>query len=275
MLRALLPYPAHRTRDRDTVLRSSSHLHRGTPRPHARVFVWVRDPKGKKYALKHGDRPYLEADGTGFEWGYGGHGPGALTKCILIDALDGDLALAEEVDLLEEGFFEKFILHHPQEEDLKISRATVLQWLRQIGKFGRYESRRKLIADRLAANANAIAERVELIGRIQDAGALRSQRFDVVPDTFESALYLDLMHMLEQGGAALRCSHCSLPISYDHSGRANKQRARSKKGQPIYHPECFAEYSRTRKKFYWQRRASSPQFRQRQRERARNYRKLS
>ncbi len=59
------------------------------------------------------------------------------------------------------------------------------------------------------------------------------------------------MRMLEVGGAALRCSHCGLPIAYDRSGRANKQRARSKMGQPIYHPECFAEGTRRRKKEYW------------------------
>src|SRR5262249_53326492 len=108
-----------------------------------------------------------------------------------------------------------------------------------------------------------------------ETGGLRSQRFDIVPETFESALYLDLMRMLERGGAALRCTGCGLPISYDHSGRANKQRARSKKGLPIYHPECFAESSRNRKKAYWQRRAKSPRFRAQERKRAREYRKLS
>src|SRR5579863_10290055 len=59
--------------------------------PYGRVFVWVRDTDGNKYPLKHSDQPYREADGTGFEWGYGGHGPGVLTTCILADALDGDL----------------------------------------------------------------------------------------------------------------------------------------------------------------------------------------
>jgi hypothetical protein len=51
--------------------------------------------------------------------------------------------------------------------------------------------------------------------------------FDIVPDSFESALYLDLMHMLEKGGVDLRCSHCGLPIPYDphdQTGRANRQR---------------------------------------------------
>jgi hypothetical protein len=84
-------------------------------------------------------------------------------------------------------------------------------------------------------------------GIFADDSGLRSQRFDIVPETFEAALYLDLMRMLERGCVALRCSACGLPIPYDHSGRANKQRARSQKGQPIYHPDCFAEYARERK----------------------------
>jgi hypothetical protein len=120
-----------------------------------------------------------------------------------------------------------------------------------------------------------IAEREALISRIEAAGELRSQRFDVVPQSFEAALYLDLMRMLELGGAALRCSRCHLPISYDYSGRANRQRARSKKGQPIYHAECFAEYAKERKKRYWQQRSRSPQFKENERTRVRAYRKSS
>jgi hypothetical protein len=244
-------------------------------RKDSRVFVWVKDTKGNKYPLKHGDAPYREADGTGFEWGYGGHGPGALSRCILIDALDGDLELAEELDRLECGFFEKFILKYPREKNFRITRATVQSWLEDLGKLAAYENRRKCISERIAAHAAFVGEKEALIERIQDTGGLRSQRFDVVPESFESALYLDLMRMLEQGGAALRCSHCHLPISYDHSGRANKQRARSKKGQPIYHPECFADYTRWRKKAYWGRRAKSAQFREGERARARAYRKMS
>jgi hypothetical protein len=242
--------------------------------PHGRVVVWVMDTKDDQYPLKHGDAPYLEADGTGFEWGYPGHGPGALSHCILIDALDGDLVLAEELYRLD-GLFEKFILHHPQDEEFRISRATVLQWVKSTGKLAVYEERRKSIAERIAMHSEAVAEKAALIGRIQNIGELRSQRFDVVPDSFEAALYLDLMGMLEHGGAALRCSRCGLPIPYDHSGRANRQRARAAKGQPIYHPECFAEYGRTRKKDYWRQRSKSPQFRADERARARKYRILS
>lgn len=240
-----------------------------------RAYVWVEDTQGTRYPLKHGDCPYLEADGTGFEWGYPGHGPGALALCILIDALDGDLALARELDRQRPDFFEKYILHHPREENLRISRTTVHSWLQAVGVLSRYEERHKSIVGRIAAHAGQLAERERLILKIQEVGDLRSQRFDIVPNSFESALYLDLMRMLELGGAALRCSYCKMPISYDQSGRANKQRARSRKGQPIYHAECFEEYARTRKRLYWQRRSKSPGFREVERARARASRKQS
>jgi hypothetical protein len=240
----------------------------------SRAFVWVKDSKGNKYPLTHGDSPYMEADGTGFEWGYPGHGPSALSRCILIDALDGDLALAEKLDRLESGFFEKFILKHPRGKVFRITRATVQRWLRDVGMMAEYEDRRKSIADSITAHAAVVSEKQELIGRIQEMGELRSQRFDVVPESFESALYLDLMHMLELGGAALRCSHCNLPIPDDHSGRANKQRARSRRGLPIYHPECFSQSTLLRKKAYWERRTKSIHFRESERARARSYRKI-
>jgi hypothetical protein len=240
--------------------------------PHGRVFVWVKDSKGDKHPLQHGDTPYCEADGTGFEWGYGGHGPGALSICILIDALDGDLTLANE---LTEAFYDKFILHHPRTKDLKLSRTTVLRWLKEVGKLTLYEQRRPSVSESLSAHAKVVTEREQLIRIIQQAGGLCSQRFDIVPDSFEAALYLDLMQMLEKGGAALRCTHCRLPIPYDQTGRANRQRARSRNGEPIYHPECFVEVSRQRKRTYWQRRAKSPQFREQQRARGREYRKTS
>ena len=242
--------------------------------PHRRVFVWVKDSKGK-YPLKHGDRPYLGAEGTGFEWGYGGGGPDSLSSCILIDALDGDLALADALAQIESGFFEKFILHHPREKDLMIPRTAVVRWLKNVGKLALYEKRRDSVAERLSAHARVVAEREQLIAIMQQTGGLRSQRFDIVPESFEAALYLDLMQMLQRGGAALHCSHCGLPIPYDQTGRANRQRARSQKGEPIYHAECLADVGRIRKKAYWRRRSKSPQFREQQRVRAREYRKLS
>jgi hypothetical protein len=245
----------------------------GTRRgPHLRVFVSVQSENGRQHPLKHGKRAYLEADGTGFEWGYPGHGPMELAHCILVDALDGDIGLAEE---LENRFFEEFTQTYPRDEDLRISRKTVLKWLENNGAKAKWEERRQSIADRKAKHAAAVADKEYLLAKIRGMGGLRSQRFDVVPTTFEAALYLDLMRMLERSDFALRCSGCGLPIPYDNSGRANRQRARAKKGQPIYHPECFAEYSRTRKKIYWQRHAKSPQFREKQRVRAREYRKLA
>lgn len=242
--------------------------------PHGIAFVCVEDRKGNEYPLKHGDRPYLDSDGVAYEWGYGGGGPTALSRSLLTDVLDGDVVLAEELDRMEDGFFEKFILRHPREKNLRISRAAVLRWLKSIKKLAAYEERRVAVAQRIAAHAKTVAEHEERLRAITEAGELRSQRFDTVPDSFEAALYLDLMHMLEHGGAALRCARCGLPIPYDQSGRANKQRARSRKGQPIYHPDCFAEVGRLRKKAYWQERSKSQQFREKERARAREYRRL-
>lgn len=245
----------------------------GTRRgPRLRVIVWVQSENGRQYPLKHGKQAYLEADGTGFEWGYPGHGPGELAHCILADALDGDLVMAEE---LEDEFFKEVTLTYPRDKEFRISRVAVLRWLEKKGAKTKWKDRRQSVADRRAKHAAELADKEDLLARITKIGGLRTQRFDLVPTTFESALYLDLMRMLERSNFALRCSGCGLPIPYDNSGRANKQRARSKKGQPIYHPECFADYSRTRKKIYWQRRSRSPEFREQQRQRARDYRKLA
>ena len=138
--------------------------------PHGRVFVWVQDGNGQKFPLKHTREAYLEADGTGFEWGYGGHGPGMLARSILTDALDGDIMLAEDLDRMDDGFFEKFILDHPRHEDLRLSRATVLTWLKDIGQLEQFESRRQTIADRQRDSATAISEQEELLWRIQETG---------------------------------------------------------------------------------------------------------
>ena len=164
---------------------------------------------------------------------------------------------------------------YPRKKEFRMSRVAVLRWLEKKGAKAKWRTGRQSVADRRAKHAAELADKEALLARIMKIGGLRSQRFDLVPTTFESALYLDLMRMLERSDFALRCSGCGLPIPYDNSGRANKQRARSKKGQPIYHPECFADYSRTRKKIYWQRRSRSPEFREQQRQRARDYRKLA
>ena len=150
-----------------------------------------------------------------------------------------------------------------------------MRWIAKRGCNAEWEAQRQAVADRIAEHAVEIKEIEDRLIRIRKIGGLRTQRFDVVPATFESALYLDLMHMLEHSNFALRCSGCGLPIPYDNSGRATRQRARAKKMQPIYHPECFAEYGRTRKKIYWQRRSQSAEFRERERQRVGAYRKSS
>jgi hypothetical protein len=242
--------------------------HRG---PHNRTFVWVQDEGGRKYPLKHGIRAYLEAEGTGYSWGYGGHGPGELAHCILADALDGDLVMASE---LEDAFFEEFTLTYPQDEDFRLAHTTVMNWLQKIGAKAKWECRRPEVAARRSEYAPLVAARRDLLVRLRNLDDLRSQRFDIVPTTFEAALYLDLMRMLESSDYALKCSSCGLPIPSDNSGRSNRQRARAQKGQPIYHPECFEEHGRTRKLIDWRRRSRSKAFRDKEKKRAREYRQL-
>ncbi len=239
---------------------------RGT---HDRTFVWVQDMDGNRYPLRHGLRAYLEADGTGYSWGYGGHGPGELAHCILADALDGDLGLASK---LEDAFFENFTLTYPQNEEFRLARTTVMNWLQAVGAKATWESRRADVAARRTKYAPLVAERRDLLIRLRNLNDLRTQRFDVVPATFEAALYLDLMRMLESSDYALKCSSCGLPISSDSSARSNRQRARAKKGQPIYHRDCFEEYSRVRKRIDWRRRSRSKSFREKETTRARIYR---
>jgi len=243
--------------------------HRG---PNDRTFVWVQDEAGRKFPLRHGLQAYLEAEGTGYSWGYGGHGPGELAQCVLADALDGDLVMAAELD---DAFFEQFTLTYPQDEDFRLGRTTVMNWLQKVGEKSRWESRRADVAARRSQYAPLVAAQRDLLVRLRNLDDLRSQRFDIVPTTFEAALYLDLMRMLESSDYALKCSFCGLPISTDNSGRSNRQRARARKGQPIYHDECLKEHGRTRKLINWRRCSGSKTFREKEKKRAREYRQLT
>ncbi|HEX3745397.1 MAG TPA: DUF6166 domain-containing protein [Bryobacteraceae bacterium] len=239
--------------------------------PYGDPFVWTQGKDGKNCPLGHGADAYLEMDGTGFSWGYPGHGPRHLAHCILADAFDGDLQTAAE---LGDAFFEQMTLGLPRKEDFRFSRSEVMRWLEDHGASAKWESRRERVGAQVSSYSEMIADQASRLLRIRKGGGLRSQRFDVVPTSFESALYLDLMKMLEHGdGNVLKCAGCSLPVPYDDSGRANRQRARAKKGQPIYHPACFEMYGRTRKKISWQKRAGDPDFRERERLRAREYRR--
>jgi len=248
----------------------SGRIYTGTHRdPRHSTFVWVQDEDGRKYPLKHGLGAFLEAEGTGYSWGYSGHGPGELAHCILADALDGDLVMAAE---LEDAFFEEFTLTYPQHEDFRLARTTVMNWLQKIGAKTKWESRRADMAARRAEYAPLVAARRDLLVRLRNLDELRCQRFDIVPTTFEASLYLDLMRMLESSDYALKCSSCGLPIPSDDSGRSNRQRARAKKGQPIYHQECLEEQGRKRKMIDWRRRSQSKTFREKEKKRAQEYR---
>lgn len=70
-------------------------------RVNGKAFLSVHARDGCKFPLRHSTNAYVEANGTGFEWGYGGHGPSELTRCILTDALDGDLEHSGVTRLLE------------------------------------------------------------------------------------------------------------------------------------------------------------------------------
>jgi hypothetical protein len=236
------------------------------------VFVTVQSESGQQFPLKHVEHAYLEADGTGFEWGYGGTGPYLLAQSILIDALDGDVQTANK---LQREFLVQFLVDYPRDQELRLSRSVILRWVEKQGEKETWEARRVYVADQIARHASVVARDEARLKEVKRMGGLRTQRFDIVPPTFEAALYLDLMRMLENSDFAMRCSGCKLPIPYDKSARANKQRARAKKGQPIYHPECFAEYSKLRKKIYWRRRSHVPGFREQERQRSSAYRKIT
>jgi len=230
-------------------------------------FVHILGEDGKEFPLKQSARAYLDADGTNFEWGYGGGGPYSLAQCLLVDALDGDFALVDQQTIVE--FRREFLETHPREEDFRISRRQILNWVEKRGLFATWKERRPKVAEARRAISKRIRETLERLGHAKRVGGLVSQRFDVVPSTFEAALCLDLMRMLESSDYAMPCARCKLPIAHDGSSRANHQRARAKRGQPVYHEECRREQERLRKKLYWRRKTSSQEFRESERQRAR------
>jgi hypothetical protein len=248
-------------------------------RDEARWYVGVRDSKsytcfvnvlgddGKEYPLRHCSRAYLEKDGTGYEWGYGGGGPYNLAESIIVDALDGDFEPCNMQLIVD--FRADFIEVNPRDEDVRISRQRVLKWVKQRGLLEAWKERRPAVTQARRDVSKKIKEALERLRHIKQSGGLLAQRFDMVPSTFEAALCLDLVRMLESSDYAMQCARCKLPISHDGSKRGNHQRARARRGQPVYHEECRQEQARTRKKLYWRRKASSKEFRERERRRAR------
>lgn len=233
--------------------------------------VWV-ESMGKRYPLVNARHPLYYGPGTGFGWGYAGSGPNDLAFSILADAVGGDLVLPERLFV---DFASEVLARLTWLRPFSLSRREVLHWL---GTKGITESQL------LDHQAQCEARRQKYAGLIEELRApyeairrtgqrhLRVQRFDVVPPTFESAICLDLMRMLESSTFLLPCSGCGLPIACDNSPRCNRQRARWRLGKPVYHPECARTQALAKKRLYWRRRAEDPAFRERNRERARRRR---
>ena len=80
--------------------------------------------------------------------------------------------------------------------------------------------------------------------------------------------------MLESGFVLLRCARCGLPISCGGSERTRRQLGLSRRGVPLYHPECHAEHRREVKRRYYRKRAQDPAYREARRQRAREARRL-
>jgi len=236
-------------------------------------FVNVLDEDGKEFPLRHCSRAYLEIDGTGFEWGYGGGGPYELAECLLTDALDGDFGFFEMQMVID--FRAQFIETNLRDEDFRISRRQILKWIQERGLLDVWKERRASVMQSRRSASKKIKEAEQRLEQIRRTGGLLAQRFDMVPSTFESALCLDLVRMLESSDYAMQCARCKMPISHDGSARANHQRARARRGQPVYHEECRQEQARLRKKLHWRRKANSKEFRERERARARLNRSLA
>lgn len=235
-----------------------------------RVHVCVKTSAGYRYPLRQTLYAGQYADGFNFEWGYPGDGPFQLATCILTDAAGGDLEFSLKV---ASDFSKEVITPHPRSKSIRMPHADVMAWIERRGVLKELNDRKHIVAERLENFAGTIRKREELLKQLELTGGLRAQRFDIVPVDFECALYVDLMNMLENSGFAMRCSRCGLPIAADQSDRANRQRARWDKGEPVYHPDCFSQHARERKAKYWQKQAQSTVFKERQRIRGRKYRK--
>jgi hypothetical protein len=166
-------------------------------------------------------------------------------------------------------FRAEFVETNPRNEDFRISRLQILKWIQQRGVLDTWKERRSRVTIARRAVSSEVRGALNRLQHIKRAGGLQAQRFDLVPSTFEAALCLDLMQMLESSDYAMQCSRCKLPISHDGSLRSNHQRARAQRGQPVYHEECRLEQARVRKKLYWRRKTSSKEFRESEKQRAR------
>lgn len=229
---------------------------------HEEDFVVHVEASGRRKGLVNAREPWSELPGMGFAWGYRGTGPANLAMSILADAVGGDLVIPQAHFL---RFKDRVIAKLPR-SGFQMSHTQVLDWLAQEGVDGRdLESASADHQGRIRKHRGAYEHLREQLEVSRIAGGLRKQRFDIVPEDFETALYVDLMDMLKSGGRVMRCSECKLPMPYDGTGRSNRQRARWAKGEAIFHERCWAE-SRARKKADdWKRRSQSQEFRERRR----------
>jgi hypothetical protein len=249
----------------------SSRVYLGKHLENGGAYVWIKDRSGKEYPLNQATFPFHQAPGTGFSWGYFGSGPSALSKSLLADSAAGDLGIAET---LKFPFIEEILAKISWNGDLRLSHTRVLQWLqsKNIQRQELEEAEGRVNALKII-HENDLAEHKERLKQIQQMGGLRMQRFDIVPSDFESALYVDLMHMFERAGWVLHCSRCGQPVACERSPRGNRQRARWLAGRPIYHESCFNEHRLERKRSYWAERSKEPSFRASEQHRARERRK--
>jgi len=89
----------------------------------------------------------------------------------------------------------------------------------------------------------------------------------LVPDDFEAALYADLAEFFRTDGDITTCGVCGYFIE-----ASGQQQARRRKDQPIYHPNCHRDKKRSYLKAYREEKIrSDPDFREKERQRARNY----
>jgi hypothetical protein len=232
--------------------------------------VWIEDIHGNRHPLSHASSPFSQPLGTGFGWGYCGGGPSELSKSILADAIGGNLQVAERWRI---PFMEDVLSTRPWTENFKLSFQAVREWLtsRGIGQQQLNDAAAD-VRNLKKTVGHQVDKHKARLNEIEQLGGLLAQRFDIVPSDFESALYVDLMHMFERAGWVLRCSHCAQPVPCDRSPRGNRQRARWLKGQPIYHESCFTEHRRSSKRLYWEGRNAEAGFREAERERGRRRR---
>lgn len=226
--------------------------------------------EGASALLINADDP-TEPPGIGMAWGYAGHGPNVLAISLLTDALDGDVVLASAH---ARDFRDQFVTEWAMDSPFAITRSEILAWLgaRGVDREASEEARRQLDArrGRFEKRGGELLARWE---QVRNAGGLVTQRFALVPADFEAGLYVDLMEMLQRGGGVMRCSRCELPIGFDGSSRARRQRGRYREGLPVYHDSCAHEHRLEVKRLDWRRRSADPAFRRERRDAARRSRR--